>query len=323
MVYCARSMYNIKEAASRAGLTVPLLRAWERRYGVVKPQRSPTGYRLYSPDEIARVRAMQNMVGSGWSPSAAAGWLAGKTDAEIGAANPVDSPTTATETTATAVAPGPSWIERFIESAAAMDAAGMEDLLDEVAAIGSFELVAEGYLLPVLVAVGSAWESGAIDVAAEHSASNAILRRLAAAFAAAGRDLHAVSPVLVGLPPGSRHELGALAFSVAARRAGLPVLYMGADLPVEDWVGAASRTKAAAAVIGVISEGDRHAASSVVAALRDAGLDVVVALGGRAAHGLDTHADVVRLPEGLSAATTALRDALAPDMLSLESQRRV
>ena len=304
-------MYNIKEAADRAGVTIPVLRAWERRYSVVKPQRATSGYRLYSPEEIARVRAMRQLVGNGWSPSAAAASLAGLTDAEVSAANSADHPDEAPDASgATSGSPAASWIERFLNSVATMDTARSEDLLDEVAAIGSFEMVAGSYLLPALVSLGSAWETGEIDVAAEHAASNAILRRLAGAFGAAGRDLRAINPVLVGLPPGSRHELGALAFSVAARRAGLPVLYVGADLPAEDWVGAASRTRAAAAVIGVISPADREAAASVVAALRDADLDLIVAVGGNAAREAPLPADVVRLPDGLSAATTELRTAL-------------
>lgn len=303
-------MYNTKEAAVRAGVTVPVLRAWERRYGVVNPQRTASGYRQYSPGEIARVRAMRELVAGGWSPSAAAASLAGIPDADILAALPANHTSEATDANAAAGSTAASWIERFLKSAAGLDRAGLEDLLDAVAAIGSFELVAGIYLLPALVSLGSAWETGDIDVAAEHAASNAILRRLAGAFAAAGRDLRAVNPVLVGLPPGSRHELGALAFSVAARRAGLPVLYLGADLPAEDWVGAASRTGAAAAVIGVITDADREAAASVVAALRDADLHLIVAVGGHAAQGPALPADVVRLPDGLSAATTALRAAL-------------
>ncbi|MEP6469070.1 MAG: MerR family transcriptional regulator [Chloroflexota bacterium] len=306
-------MYNTKKAADMAGVTVPVLRAWERRYGVVNPQRTASGYRLYSAEEIARVSAMRRLVDSGWSPSAAAASLAGLTDAEISPANRADHTDQPTDANDAIRSPVASWIERFLKSAAGMDTAGLEDLLDEVAAIGSFELVAGSYLLPALVSLGSGWETGEIDVAAEHAASNAILRRLAGAFAASGRDLRAINPVLVGLPPGSRHELGALAFSVAARRAGLPVLYLGADLPTEDWVGAASRTGAAAAVIGVISDADREAAASVVAALRDADLHLIVAVGGHAAQRSALPADVVRLPDGLSAATTALRAALGRD----------
>ena len=45
--YAAQTMYTIKQAAARSGLSVPTVRAWERRYGVVHPERTASGYRLY------------------------------------------------------------------------------------------------------------------------------------------------------------------------------------------------------------------------------------------------------------------------------------
>ncbi len=102
---------------------------------------------------------------------------------------------------------------------------------------------------------------------AEHAASHAVLRRLSAAYQAAGRPTVGSGAILVGLPPGARHELGGLAFATAARRAGLPILYLGADLPIRDWLGAAARTRARAAVIGVVTASDREPAERVAAEL--------------------------------------------------------
>ena len=64
-------MYTIKEAAARTGLSVPVLRAWERRYGVVSPTRTPGGYRLYDEAALARLRSMRRLIDDGWSASAA------------------------------------------------------------------------------------------------------------------------------------------------------------------------------------------------------------------------------------------------------------
>src|SRR6185436_8918922 len=65
-------MYTIKEAAARTGLTVPVLRAWERRYGVVSPTRTPGGYRVYDEAALGRLRTMRRLVDDGWTASAAA-----------------------------------------------------------------------------------------------------------------------------------------------------------------------------------------------------------------------------------------------------------
>ena len=71
-LYPRRTMYTIKEAAARTGISVALLRAWERRYGVVEPVRTAAGYRVYDDAALDRLRAMRRLVDDGWSPSLAA-----------------------------------------------------------------------------------------------------------------------------------------------------------------------------------------------------------------------------------------------------------
>jgi hypothetical protein len=111
--------------------------------------------------------------------------------------------------------------------------------------------------------------------------------------------------VLVGLPPGARHELGALAFAVAIRRAGIPVLYLGPDLPIDDWRIAAAATAARAAIVGVVQEADRGPAEQVAAAVGEVRPEAVVAFGGRAAHE-DPAGRWIRLPEDLREATATI-----------------
>jgi methanogenic corrinoid protein MtbC1 len=252
-------------------LTVPVLRAWERRYGIVSPARTASGYRVYDEAAIARVQAMRRLVDDGWAPStAAAAILAGTVPPD--AARTGESPRPSEEDAS---------IAAFVEAAGNLDSDAVEAILDDMFARGSFERIADEYLMPAVVALGDAWAAGAIDVAAEHLASHAVLRRLAAAYQAAGRPTREPGAVLVGLPPGSRHELGGLAFAVAGRRAGLPVLYLGPDLPIEDWVATARRVEARAAVIGSVTAADRGPARRVAEELRAVRPDIVIAFGGR------------------------------------------
>src|SRR5580765_299435 len=72
MKYPRQAMYTIKETAARTSVPVSLLRAWERRYGIVAPLRTPAGYRLYDDAAIDRLRTMRRLVDDGWSPSIAA-----------------------------------------------------------------------------------------------------------------------------------------------------------------------------------------------------------------------------------------------------------
>jgi hypothetical protein len=110
---------------------------------------------------------------------------------------------------------------------------------------------------------------------------------------------------VVGLPPGSRHELGILGFATVARRSGLRVTYLGPDLPIDDWV--VGSDGAAAAVVGVPTASDRAAAGEVVRALAAARPSLLIATGGEGA----THfAGAIDLPADLSAAVGAIRTEL-------------
>ena len=142
-------------------------------------------------------------------------------------------------------------------------------------------------------------------MAGEHTATHAVGRRLAAAFGAAGRT-RTEGSVLVGLPPGSRHELGALCFATAARRAGLAVVYLGADVPGASWIEAARRTRARGAVVTVPTDGDARSAATVLEGLRTIGDGFVCATGGSGTARLEPIPGVVRLPASLSAATARL-----------------
>jgi DNA-binding transcriptional MerR regulator/methanogenic corrinoid protein MtbC1 len=302
-------MYTIKQAAARTGIPIPVLRAWERRYAVVRPHRTPSGYRVYDEDAIARLRAMRHLVDQGWSRGAAAAELATMDPEKVrdlaDAAAPVAvaAPRSGTDGE-------PALAARFVEAAGRMDTAGLDAVLDEMFAQGSFEFVADRYLFPALRELGDAWEAGAVDVSAEHVASHAVLRRLGAAFEAAATRRGRSGTIVVGLPPGARHELGALAFGVAARRAGLPIVYEGPDLPAAHWLEAVNRTQARAAVIGVVRPDDRGAAEDVARALRSARPDLLIAFGGDAAPGRLADDRTIDLPDGLVASVETLRASL-------------
>ncbi|MER3418650.1 MAG: transcriptional regulator [Chloroflexota bacterium] len=281
-------MYTIKEAAARTGLSPALIRAWERRYGVVRPQRSPSGYRLYDEAAIARLHKMRRLVEDGWLPSEAARAIA---TGSVGQALPRSwgrgghpavpleqnvgfAPHLEAERTAL--------VQRFVAAAAAHDSNLVEAILDEIGARGPFETVVDDLLLPAAAALGDAWARGLLDAGAEHAASAAIYRHLAAAFRAAG-GARAGPPVLVGLPAGSRHELGALAFAVAARRLGLHVVYLGSDVPASSWLEAIRATTAWLVVLGVVTAADRRPAVAAWRAIQARHPDVLIAFGGGAA----------------------------------------
>src|SRR5512141_668232 len=57
--------YPVRLVALRTGLTPHVLRAWERRYGVVSPGRTEGGQRLYSELDIERLRLLRRLTDGG------------------------------------------------------------------------------------------------------------------------------------------------------------------------------------------------------------------------------------------------------------------
>jgi methanogenic corrinoid protein MtbC1 len=247
-------VYTIKQAAKLSGVPEASLRAWERRYAVVSPRRTEAGYRIYDDESVAAATAMRTLVEAGWAPVEAARAVREGLARSAPAAS--DRPALTREPKAAGWAGAVACMQLFLTSAAALDIAGIETSLDQGFALGSFEHVVDSWLFPTLEALGEGWARGEIEVAGEHAASHAVHRRLSAAFEAAGRRSRGPR-VVVGLPSGGQHELGALAFATAARRLGLDVLYLGADVPESSWLAAVRTRSARAAVLCVVTDEDR------------------------------------------------------------------
>jgi DNA-binding transcriptional MerR regulator/methylmalonyl-CoA mutase cobalamin-binding subunit len=265
-------MYTIGHVATLTGVPVATLRAWERRYGVVAPARTDGGYRLYDAEAVAAITRMQALLDSGFGPKAAAAAVVAEREAARSGAADVDPADTTRQDDEPSVA-------RFLAAAIALDSAELGRALDDMFLAMSFEAALDRRLMPAVRALGDAWEKGELGVGGEHVASAAVMRRLGTAFEAAAGDV--VGPrILTGLPAGSRHEIGILAFATAARRRGLAVLHLGADLPDDMWVHAIGAFGADAAVIAIPTADDVDSARSAVDAMIRAHPHVLVFAGG-------------------------------------------
>jgi MerR family transcriptional regulator, light-induced transcriptional regulator len=302
-------MYTIKRASEMVGVPVATLRAWQRRYRVVTPARSSAGYRLYQPDDIAVLRRMQALVISGWSPKEAS--HAAVASGARGAAQPIDL--RHDELRGRSTSPLGETAVDLVAAAASLDPVATSRLLDERFATISFEPLVDGWLLPELERLGTAWAAGHVSVAGEHMVAAAVQRRLNAAFDAAGQDGEGFPRLLTGLPAGCRHELGILSFATAARRQGMGVVHLGTDLPLADWLSAVVRQQPDAVVIAVPTPGDVAPAVELVRGVV-AG-QTLIAVGGQyqdevVEAGSLGDPSAVALGHSISRAVAALRDLL-------------
>ncbi len=258
-------MYAVKQVSALTGVAEATLRVWERRYAVVVPARSPAGYRLYDDDQVAVLRAMAALVHNGVPASLAAQTVLGTTTPRHTGTSDLSQESLDLVTAAAELNPGL-----------------MHSLLSEAFAATSFDDVVDCWLPYELERLGEAWQSGRLSVAQEHFASAAVARHLSAHFDDA--EPRGGVPVLVGLPQGGRHELMLMAFAACLRRAGVNTIYLGADVPLDDWKTVASEVGARAAVLGVHLEEDVEAAQSVVNQLSAVRPPVAVRVGGKSRH---------------------------------------
>ena len=208
---------RIGQLARRTGVSPELLRAWEQRYGLLQPTRTPGGFRLYSAADEARVQRMQRLVGGGLAAAQAARLVLSGDEPAPPTASP---PATTLEDAAGDLAAS---LDRLDEPAA-------NTALDRLFAAYTVETVLQEVVLPYLHRLGDRWEAGEISVAQEHFASNLLRGRLLGLAQGWGQGRGPVA--ILACVPGEQHELGLLAFGVALRRRGWRITYLGTDSPI-------------------------------------------------------------------------------------------
>ncbi|HEY7613379.1 MAG TPA: cobalamin-dependent protein [Gemmatimonadales bacterium] len=287
--------HPVRLVATRTGLSPHVLRAWERRYGVVAPTRSEGGQRLYSELDIARLSLLRHLTEQGH----AIGQIAAlpldqlqRLEHDAGLATPPSPsvPPGDAESARAAVRDG-------LAAAKAFDAPELQAVLERSAVTLGIPVFLEEVVVPVVAAIGHGWEKGTVSIAQEHMAT-AVIRRvlgwLLGVFRLHGAERQAVvsRQLLVATPPTQVHELGALLVGVSAAAEGWTVTYLGPNLPAADLVQAARATRADAVALSIVYHSD---ARTLLSALREAraGLPegVPLIVGGAAAGGMRRQAE--------------------------------
>jgi methanogenic corrinoid protein MtbC1 len=135
---------------------------------------------------------------------------------------------------------GHAYVQRLHDALDGYDEAEAELVVDELLDRFDLEDAIAQVLMPFLLRVGERWESGDLSVTQEHFASHIVRGRLSAI--AAGMSAHLGRPTVVAAcPPGERHDIALLAFSILLRREGWQVRYLGADTPLTDLAFACRR----------------------------------------------------------------------------------
>jgi len=210
---------NIAAVAQRTGIGADTLRKWERRYGVLRPNRTVGGQRRYDDRDVARVEWLRDRLADGFRISEAAALLA--------------------DDAATTTSSKSGLRDAIVAAVSDPDARQLAALVEQAFTLHEVEAAVEEIVAPALRTVGDRWREGAECIAEEHLLSEALRSRLRGLLADRRHAVRGTAVLACG--PGERHELGLLALAVLLQADGWLAVYLGADAPLESSLALAGR----------------------------------------------------------------------------------
>jgi DNA-binding transcriptional MerR regulator/methylmalonyl-CoA mutase cobalamin-binding subunit len=237
--------YPIRAVAQLTGLSVDTLRAWERRYKAVSPQRQGRG-RVYNEGDIERLTLLKNAVDRGHS----IGRIAALSDEKLLALlNRSAELASRPEKTAVGASSTVEW-NRIIEAIERYDYAETDREISRLAALLMPQELIHQVMVPLMTEVGDRWHKGRFNIAQEHMIS-AVLNNLLGSLIRMYTREDTPCRILFAAPAGEQHVFGIMTAAMLAARGGLGIIYLGAEMPAEDILDAATKGKVSGVVLGV------------------------------------------------------------------------
>ena len=281
-----KAQHPIGVVTSRTRLTPELLRAWERRYGTVVPQRSETGRRLYSEADIEKLQLLKRLVDGGRRISDVAGLTLdalrelARQDRDARLEDTRRFVPSASSETDSAVS---DLLSRALLSVEELDRRGFESVLGEATVKLSPTRLREDLIVPLMNHIGEQWHAGGLRIAHEHMATVVVKSFL---YAMQQKRLASENAprLLACTLPGFRHELGALLAASVASELGWDVTYLGPDIPAAEIAAAVHQRQASAVLVSLVFTDDASLLQRELRWLRElSGEDVILLAGGDAA----------------------------------------
>ncbi|MDD5274868.1 MAG: MerR family transcriptional regulator [Methylovulum sp.] len=277
--------YLISTVAKRSGVKSELVRAWERRYQAVTPSRTAGGHRVYTDQDIARLKLLNQATNYGHSISQIARLSLDelntllKKEPNVAPQIPISLPPVTSDRRYLAE----DYVEKCYAAVLIFDAKALESHFENAIVELGTEAFIEHLLTPLLTQIGERWRAGELRPVHEHMTSS-IIRSLTYIL----RNNNPCSPdaptMTVTTPIGQLHELGALLASIIAELKGWKVTYLGANLPAEEIAAAVKFTHARAVTLSISFSTDDHIVAKELRRLKKLiGPQVALIVGGRSA----------------------------------------
>ena len=218
------AIYRIHRFSKLTGLTPHVIRAWERRHNLVKPERGENRYRLYSDEDVLLFRYLKGEIDNGHS----IGELA-----ELGREELLARSKMAALESNHVDPPSDRLLSELLEAIQENDRVSFERKLNGAIAVIPFEEALQRFLLPLQERIGQLWHDGRIGTAQEHYATNQVKQKVFTAM----NQLRVVDhgpKVVVSCPQDELHEIGAQIVAYLCTARGCRTHYLGANLPIDD-----------------------------------------------------------------------------------------
>lgn len=247
--------YPIKVVSQMTGLSVHVIRAWEKRYNVVEPDRTDTNRRLYSVEDIEKLKLLNEALHQGHN----IGGIANLTLTELKNLLSKESQSLKTFSNGSVTYSSEVAVDEIlsecIDAIKSYNAKQLESILLNASAKLTQPILIEELIIPLVYKVGDMWHDGEIRVANEHLASSVIrgfLFNLLESYSVSEN-----APVVVSATPrGQEHELGALIAGVVAASSGWRVIYLGSNLPAEEVGAVVSHLNARVVALSIVYPND-------------------------------------------------------------------
>lgn len=213
--------FTIKDLENLTGIKAHTIRIWEQRYGFLKPQRTDTNIRYYNNEELKKILNIALLNKYGFKISHIDKMTADDIKAKLLTINNVQ-------------AQQERVVNSLIQAMVDMDLEGFEDTLEDQIAAKGIEKTIHQTIFPFMERIGVLWITGHINPAQEHLVSNIIRQKLIVGTEAVNPMFQLKKTGLLFLPEGEYHELGLLFIQYLLKSRGLHVLYLGANVPLED-----------------------------------------------------------------------------------------
>lgn len=262
-----KELYPIRTVSSLTGVNSITLRAWERRYGLIKPVRTPKGHRLYTQNDIDLIQQVLELLDKGISIGQVKNYLKGK-----------ESKTPAKETVAD---PWSNYQRRMLNAIVRFDTNALDQAYNDALSLYPVDLVTKLLIIPLLKELGARWADNEGSIAEEHFFGAYLRNKLGARFH--HHPANQNGPILVAAClPGEQHEVGLMLFCLSAMNQGYRLIYLGADTPFSELKVPAERTEADAILLAGAVDPQEKVFANELAGLVNS-VDVPVFVGGKTA----------------------------------------